>query len=114
VARVGDLRAGDVIAAQVGGVELVVGRDGDHYFAVQRRCLHRGGDLAEGIISRGHLLCPVHFWRFSTATGQHDGAAEFCLRRYPVRIANDHIEVCPEPIPAPPAPAAPATEGAPT
>jgi len=101
VARVGDLRSGDVIAVVVDGLELAVGRDGERYFAVQRRCLHRGGDLAEGIVARGHVVCPQHGWRFSTATGRHEEASEYCLVTYAVRIVGDQIEVDPHPHPHP-------------
>jgi nitrite reductase/ring-hydroxylating ferredoxin subunit len=103
VARVGDLRPGDVIAVVVDELELALGRDGDRYFAVQRRCAHMRGDLADGIISRGHLVCPQHGWRFSTATGRHEQASEYCLRKYEVRVVEDRIEVDPQEQ-APPAP----------
>lgn len=99
VARVGALRSGDVIAVEVEGVEMALGRDGDRYFAVQRRCAHLRGDLADGIIARGHLVCPQHGWRFSTATGRQDQASEFCLVRYEVRVADGQIEVDPRPLP---------------
>jgi len=91
---VGQLAPGDVIAISVDGVDMVLGRDGDRYFATQRRCVHRGGDLADGIIARGHLVCSVHGWRFSTTTGCHD-SGEFCLTSYPVRVTGEHIEVDP-------------------
>jgi nitrite reductase (NADH) small subunit len=99
-ARVGDVRPNDVIAVAVDGLELVLGRDGDRYFATQRRCVHRGGDLAEGIVSRGHLICPQHAWRFSTATGCHAEASQYCLVTYPVRVVGDQIEIDPRPRPA--------------
>ncbi|TMQ05665.1 MAG: Rieske (2Fe-2S) protein [Deltaproteobacteria bacterium] len=97
VARVGDVKPNDVIAVVVDGTEMVVGRDGDRYFATQRRCVHRGGDLAEGIVSRGHLICPQHAWRFSTETGCQAEASEFCLATYRVRVVGDRIEVDPSP-----------------
>ena len=99
VARIGDVRPNDVIAVTVDGIEMVLGRDGDRYFATQRRCVHRGGDLAEGIVSRGHLICPQHAWRFSTATGRHAEASDLCLVMYPVRIVGDQIEIDPTPQP---------------
>jgi nitrite reductase/ring-hydroxylating ferredoxin subunit len=99
VARVGDVRPNDVIAVTVDGLDLVVGRDGDRYFAMQRRCVHLGGDLAEGIVSRGHLICPQHAWRFSTATGRQAEASQYCLVTYPVRVVGDQIEVDPRPQP---------------
>ncbi|MEJ7604014.1 MAG: Rieske (2Fe-2S) protein [Kofleriaceae bacterium] len=98
VARVGDVKRGDVVAVEIDGLELVVGRDGDRYFATQRRCVHQGGDLAEGIIARGHLVCPNHGWRFSTATGKHELAAAYCLVTYAVRVVGDQIEVDPRPL----------------
>ena len=97
VASVGDLKSGDVVAVEVEGVQMVVGRDGDRYFAVQRRCLHQGGDLADGIIARGHIVCAHHGWRFSTATGRHDSASDVCLIVYAVRVNGTHIEVDPVP-----------------
>lgn len=93
VARVGDVRSGDVVAVSAGSVELVVGLDGDRYFATQRRCVHRGGDLADGIVSRQHVICPQHGWRFSTLTGKTPEPSEYCLVVYPVRVVDDRIEV---------------------
>lgn len=97
VAKVGEIGPGDVLAVEVDGVEIVVGRDGDRYFATQRRCIHRGGDLAEGIVSRGHLICPNHAWRFSTATGRHAEASDYCLATYAVRVDGDDVLVDPHP-----------------
>jgi len=93
VAKVGDVRAGDVIAIEAGGKQLVLGLDGDRYFATQRQCVHRGGDLADGIVSRGHVICPQHGWRFSTLTGKAPESAEYCLVTYPVRVVEERIEV---------------------
>jgi nitrite reductase (NADH) small subunit len=99
VARIGDIKRDDVIAVTVDGIEMVLGRDGDRYFAAQRRCIHRGGDLADGIVSRGHLICPQHAWRFSTATGCNAEASEFCLVTYPVRVVGEQIEIDIDPRP---------------
>lgn len=97
VAKVGDLQPGDVVAVAVAGTEMIIGIDGDRYFAMQRRCVHRGGDLAEGIVSRGHVVCANHGWRFSTTSGQHDTAGNICLVTYPIRVAGTDIEVEPTP-----------------
>lgn len=97
VAKVGDLAPGDVIAVEADGVKMILGRDGDRYFAMQRQCVHRGGDLSDGIIARGHVVCAHHGWRFSTATGRHDQASDVCLLVYAVRVNGEHIEVDPIP-----------------
>ena len=57
--------------------------------------------VVEGIVSRGHLICPQHAWRFSTATGRHPEASQYCLVMYPVRVVGDHIEVDPRPLGSP-------------
>ncbi|HEY5921537.1 MAG TPA: Rieske 2Fe-2S domain-containing protein [Kofleriaceae bacterium] len=97
VAKVGALKPGDVIAIEAGGVQMVLGLDGDRYFALQRQCLHRGGDLSDGIVARGHVVCANHGWRFSTSTGRHDQASDVCLLVYAVRVNGEDIEVDPIP-----------------
>ncbi len=97
VANVGDVRPGDVIAVEVEGIKMILGLDGERYFALHRKCLHRGADLSEGIVSRGHVVCVLHGWRFSTETGRHDSASDVCLRRYAVRVTGEQIEIDPEP-----------------
>lgn len=92
-AKLGDVRAGDAVGVIVNGLELVLGRDGERYFATQRRCPHRKADLADGIVSRGHLICPMHGYRFSAETGRHDAASEYCLVMYAVRVTGDQIEI---------------------
>ncbi|CAN5450786.1 Rieske (2Fe-2S) protein [soil metagenome] len=93
VAKLPDVKTGDVIAVTAGATEIALGRDGERLFAVQRACLHQGGDLASGIVARGHLVCPHHGWRFSTTTGCLDTASDICLVRYPVRVTGDNIEI---------------------
>ena len=93
VAKVGAVNPGDLIPVEVRGIEMVLGRDGDRYFATQRRCLHRGADLSDGIIARGHVVCALHGWRFSTATGRHDQASHVCLVTYAVRVTGETIEI---------------------
>ena len=97
VARVGALAPGDTLAVEVDGRAIVLLRDGDHYRAAQRWCPHQRGDLADGVVSRGHLICPVHGWRFDVATGRLDGSSETCLATYAVRVVGDAIQIDPTP-----------------
>jgi nitrite reductase/ring-hydroxylating ferredoxin subunit len=97
VARVGDVVRGAVLAIDLDGVQAVLYRDGDVYYAAQRKCPHAGFDLAEAFVSRGHLVCPLHLWRFDVATGVFEDAPETCLVTYAVRVVGDIIEVDPHP-----------------
>jgi nitrite reductase (NADH) small subunit len=92
VATVGDVKPGELTPITIDGLELALGLDGDRYFAVQRHCVHRGGDLTQGMIARNHVICPRHGWRFSTATGR-DSASDACLDVYRVRVVGGTIEV---------------------
>jgi nitrite reductase/ring-hydroxylating ferredoxin subunit len=97
VAHVGDVPRGGVIAIDLAGVPAVLYRDGDRYFAAQRKCPHAGFDLAEGFVSRGHLVCPLHLWRFDVETGAFVDWPETCLVTYAVRVVGENIEVDPLP-----------------
>jgi nitrite reductase/ring-hydroxylating ferredoxin subunit len=97
VARLGELTPGDPRAVEIDGREIIVYRDGDGVFAMQRRCLHQGGDLAEGLVSRGFVICPVHGWKWHARTGLHEVSPETCLVTYAVRIQGDEVQIDPTP-----------------
>lgn len=92
-ANVADIKPGRLKAVVVNGTQLAIGRDGKTWFAVQRRCPHKFGDLAAGHVERGILVCPDHKYRFSLATGRHEGATDHCLVRYAVRVVDDTVYV---------------------
>ena len=97
VARADEVGDGELRPVVVGDRAIVLGRSGGVLFALARRCLHQGGDLADGIVSRGHVVCPVHGWRFSCATGALDASPETCLARFDVREHAGQIEIDPRP-----------------
>ena len=86
VAAVGDIPPGTRRLAQVNGRAIVVFNLGGEFFALNNRCPHRGGSLADGIqtglvestvpgeyrCSRaGEMVkCPWHGWEFDIRTGQ--------------------------------------------
>lgn len=80
---------GDVLGTTVAGVEVVFVRQGREVRAYQRRCLHQGADLADGIVSRGFLVCALHGWRFRLEDGALDMQPESCLRTYAVQVQDD-------------------------
>lgn len=53
------------VAARLFGQDLVLFRGADgRVAALGRRCVHRGGDLAGGLVVDGCVRCPYHGWRF--------------------------------------------------
>ncbi|MEP7341750.1 MAG: Rieske 2Fe-2S domain-containing protein [Acidobacteriota bacterium] len=63
-------------------------RDGKVY-AVQAKCPHRAGHLADGIIGAGKVVCPMHSFKFEMATGAALGNDCAALKTYIVSVNED-------------------------
>lgn len=63
-------------------------RDGRLY-AVQARCPHRAGHLADGMIGAGKVVCPMHSFKFDLATGAPLGNDCAALKTYVVAVSDD-------------------------
>ena len=93
VAGAADLPPGTAVSVSAGDAEVAVfNRDGE-LLAVEARCLHRGGALAEGHVSGGIVTCPLHWWRYDLRTGERLGAPDLRLSCYPVRVVDGRVEV---------------------
>lgn len=68
----------------------------DQVFAMDNRCPHRGGPLAEGIVHGASVTCPLHGWVFDLVTGEAQGADEGAVRTYPVMLLNGRILIAPD------------------
>jgi nitrite reductase (NADH) small subunit len=61
-------------------------RDGA-VFALQARCPHQGGPLADGLIGADAVVCPLHGWQFRLGDGagiDNDSAVQV----YPVEVSG--------------------------
>jgi nitrite reductase/ring-hydroxylating ferredoxin subunit len=93
VAAAGDLPPGAALAARAGGAEVAVFNVDGELRAVEGRCLHRGGSLAEGMVDGHVVVCPLHWWRYDVRTGERQGDPQLRLSCYPVRVRDGQIEV---------------------
>ncbi|MDX8413832.1 MAG: nitrite reductase small subunit NirD [Mariprofundales bacterium] len=59
--------------------------------AIENRCPHKQGPLAEGVISGDDILCPLHNWRIHLDDGKVVAPDEGCVKTYPVKIENDRV-----------------------
>ena len=62
-------------------------RDGQLY-AVQAKCPHREGALADSIIGAGKVVCPLHSFKFDLATGKALNS-DCSLRTYAVSLSDN-------------------------
>ena len=106
-----DLREGVLTEAETTlfdvPVPLVLVRKGAEVFALNARCSHLGGPLAEGkLVDEWCIECPWHASRFDIRDGAVcQGPAVYPQPRFQARIANGTVAVRPFPTSPSPSPA---------
>jgi nitrite reductase (NADH) small subunit len=59
--------------------------------AIENRCPHKGGVLAEGMICGEHVFCPMHDWKISVIDGKVQDPDVGCVKVYETEIVNDEV-----------------------
>jgi nitrite reductase (NADH) small subunit len=87
------LREGRVV--QVGDVEVALFNADGRFLAVENRCPHGGGPLADGIVGGTTVTCPLHNWRICLESGQVtkgcSGGQQDPVRTFETRVENDVV-----------------------
>ena len=69
--------------------EVVVFRTRENqFYALQAKCPHRNGPLADGLIGDGKVICPYHSYKFELSSGQPLGNDCAALKTYNVQISE--------------------------
>ena len=88
-----DIPLGQGVCFIVQGVEIAVFRTRDgRVLAIENKCPHRQGPLAEGIVGDGKVICPLHGHKFDLATGQGSEKHE-CVRVFKTWIDQGQISL---------------------
>jgi nitrite reductase (NADH) small subunit len=82
-------------AVVLGGRELAIFNLGNRFLAVENRCPHQGGPLADGIVTGCAVVCPLHAWKVRLDSGHVDrpAGAAACVRTFATRIDGDTVLV---------------------
>lgn len=82
-------------AVRMGNREIAVFNLGDRFLAVENRCPHKGGPLADGIISGTTVVCPLHAWKLSLETGQglNGTSTSGCVDTFRTRVEDGIVLV---------------------
>ena len=77
-------------AVNIGSREIAIFNLGDRFLAIDNRCPHKGGPLADGIVSGTHVVCPLHAWRLSLETGKGatGPSAASCVETFRTRVED--------------------------
>ncbi len=92
VAALTDLPAlGGRLVVVPGGEIALLRNERDEIFAIDNRCPHKGGPLAEGAVSGHSVYCPLHNWRIDLTCGQACAPDVGQVRTWPVRVTDGRI-----------------------
>ena len=82
-------------AVHIAGHDIAVFNLGNRFLAVENKCPHRGGPLADGIVSGGNVVCPLHAWKVDLASGEltNQPVPPQCVKTFPVRVENGVISL---------------------
>src|SRR5262245_1955785 len=72
-----ELGDGSMLAGHVGDNAILLARRGNEVFAIDAKCSHYGGPLAEGLLVGSTVRCPWHHACFSLASGEALDAPAF-------------------------------------
>ncbi len=86
-------RRGRVI--RVGELELAMFKLSDGSVkAIENRCPHKNGKLAEGIVCDHHVYCPLHDWKIDLHDGLVQAPDEGCVSTYTVTVDEEgHVHL---------------------
>ena len=77
---------------RLGQMEIAVFRLSDGRIrAVDNRCPHKQGPLAEGIVSGDTIICPLHARKINLETGEVLKPDSGCVKTWPVRIEDGQV-----------------------
>jgi nitrite reductase (NADH) small subunit len=82
-------------AVKVGNREIAIFNLGDRFLAVDNRCPHKSGPLADGIVSGASVVCPLHAWKISLETGEgvNSASASSCVVTFRTRVEHGVVLV---------------------
>src|SRR3989338_9831413 len=64
---------------------------GQEYRAVENKCPHKGGPLADGIVAGKNVFCPLHNWKISLENGCALSGGTGQVKTFPVKVIRDEI-----------------------
>src|SRR6267143_4573219 len=75
-------------SVKMGGREIAIFNLGDRFLAVDGICPHKGGPLAEGIVTGTTVVCPLHAWKVDLESGAVKNSANPvpCIETFPTRV----------------------------
>ena len=71
--------------------EIALFNLGDRFLAVDNRCPHKQGPLADGIVAGNAVFCPLHNWKVNLENGCALSGGKGQVKSYPVKMIDQQI-----------------------
>ena len=79
IADIGDVKPEELKRITTDGGVLVLANVDGAYYALDNRCPHMGGSLADGELGGATITCPRHGAKFDVRTGKNVGSAKLAF-----------------------------------
>ena len=90
IGKISDIPEGEGRVLRLRDAEIAVFRLESGVAAIDNRCPHHAGPLADGIVAGDLVVCPLHGHKFNLKTGESLGDDER-IKTYPVLVDGDEI-----------------------
>lgn len=91
--RADELPPGKATSIVLEGRSIAIFNVEGTFHAIENRCAHRGGPLAEGFVAGNVVFCPWHDWQFDVTTGACLNAPGVEIRSYSVSVQDGDVLV---------------------
>ena len=76
-----------------GDYDVALFNVGEGFLAVDNRCPHRQGPLADGIVAGKSVFCPLHSWKISLESGCAIAGGEGSVSTYPIKVVEGKVYI---------------------
>jgi nitrite reductase (NADH) small subunit len=93
--RCEDIPLREARSVRLSGRDIAIFNLGDRFLAVDNRCPHKGGPLAEGIVSGKTVICPLHSRKVCLETGDvlNSPDASRCVETFRTRVEDGVVSL---------------------
>jgi nitrite reductase (NADH) small subunit len=91
VARTKEIPSGEGRMFEVSGRQVAVFNVGGCFHAIDHRCAHQQGPLAEGDLEGCVVTCPWHGWTYDVTTGQSPDDPDARVARYDTKVDKGEL-----------------------
>ncbi|HWH75828.1 MAG TPA: Rieske 2Fe-2S domain-containing protein, partial [Candidatus Binatus sp.] len=93
VVALADIPEGGAKLARVNGEEMAVFKKDGKVFGVQNTCPHEGGQLSNGWLDAGEVVCPLHRYKFNLQSGVCSTDPKLKIKVFKLVVQGDGVTV---------------------